>query len=63
MKEKVYVYTPPEPKEWIDLGSSAEIAEESTADTRPKVGACPLLLIFSKILYHVINIVALFRIK
>ena len=37
LEDQVYAYEPPIPKDWVDLGSSVEIAEESVEDSRPKV--------------------------
>ena len=36
-EEEVPVYAPPEPKEWVDQGSTIEVCDEMVVDTRPKV--------------------------
>ena len=36
----VYRYVPPEPKEWISLGSEVEIEDETVTEARPKVCMC-----------------------
>ena len=35
--DTVYMYIPPEPKDWISLGSEKEIEESSVKETRRKV--------------------------
>ena len=33
----IYRYVPPEPKEWVSLGSEVEIEEEAIVESREKV--------------------------
>ncbi|CAK8676252.1 unnamed protein product [Clavelina lepadiformis] len=39
-EEKVYVYKPPETKEWISQGSNVEVEDELVLDSRPKINFC-----------------------
>ena len=41
-EQVVYKYIPPEPKEWVSLGSEKEIEEESVTTTRKTVSCCKI---------------------
>ena len=43
-EEIIYKYIPPEPKDWVHLGSTKEIEEEALKENRPRVGTCSCFL-------------------